>query len=156
MDRPSWGSVTPGSQQSQTCPAGKTSALSLLACLPWAQFGGIPDSRGAGLIHRSQAVGGQREERVGREKETRRRRSLQIMLCLLSSHAFIITLSTVLSTGPFHILVSSELPKSANLLPMVSHHLRTKTSSVWCLRWSMLWPLPPSQAPLPGPAHLQQ
>lgn len=148
--------MTPGSQQSQTCPA-LQGRPQLCLCLPWAQFGGIPNSRGAGLIHRSQAVGRTEGGKGGERKRNKEKKespnyALPSVISRLHYHSLYCTVST----GPFHVLVSSELPKNANLLPMVSHHLQTKTSSAWCLRWSMLWPLPPSQAPLPGPAHLQQ
>lgn len=55
-------------------PAGRTSALSPLAWLPWAWLReGIPKSRGAVEYTGVTLWGGHREERVGREREARRK-----------------------------------------------------------------------------------
>lgn len=111
-----------------------------------------------GLLHRpprfpqepvcGKGGGGEWCQERKRNKESRNLRIKLVILPDLSSFSAV-------STGPFSVLVSRELPKSTDLFPMVFHHLQTttklKVSKVFCALASSTFPGPIAQAsPLSG------
>ena len=121
IDSSSRGSVTPARP-----PCREDFSFAPLAWLPWAWLReGIPKSRGAVEYTGVTLWGGHREERVGREREARRKRCFPITLYILSSHAFIISLSIQCCLNwSVPTSVFSELPNNAHLLPVVSRHCK--------------------------------
>lgn len=110
------------------------------------------NSCSAGLLHRAprfpqepgcgKGGGGQGQER---------KRISRLNFCHLMPD---VSSFSAVSIGPFPVLVSSKLPKNANLFLLVSIICRQQASSR-CPRSSVLWSLPPSPDPSPKPPHFQ-
>lgn len=151
-----WYTVPPGNVTSARPPAGRTSALSLLAWLPWAWLREGLGCQGCSWIHRSQDYGGHRRGKEWAEKEKQGERGVSWLhhSYILSSRAFIITspLFSAVSTGLFPTLVFSKLPNNAHLLlwfPIITNKslLHVVSAVVQALASCL-----PSQTPVPPSA----